>query len=185
MIVKKKRFARRPSPAMVVACIALGIALSGTGYAVTVLPKNSVGTLQLKNDAVVSAKVKQGSLRANDFAAGQLPAGPAGPPGTPGQPGPKGDTGSPGQQGPAGPKGQDGAAGPPGPAGPTGPSGQTGPAGPTGATGPAGPAGTSFVWRGAWSCAGSYAARDVVSHSGSSWIAEAAIGGCVQPPNAP
>lgn len=62
-----------PSPAMAVACLALLVSLGGTGYAVTVLPKNSVGTAQLKNDAVIGAKVKDGSLRSADFATGQLP----------------------------------------------------------------------------------------------------------------
>jgi hypothetical protein len=47
--------ARRPSPALVVACLALFVALAGTGVAAVVLvPKNSVGTVQLKNSAVVS-----------------------------------------------------------------------------------------------------------------------------------
>src|SRR5207237_846374 len=47
-------------------------------------PRNSVGTVQLKNNAVNSAKVRNGSLRAVDFAAGQIPAGPQGPAGPPG-----------------------------------------------------------------------------------------------------
>jgi hypothetical protein len=73
---------RPPSPAMVVACLALAVSLSGAGYAVsTALPRNSVGTVQLKNNAVNSAKVKNASLRAADFAPGQIPAGPAGPQG--------------------------------------------------------------------------------------------------------
>jgi hypothetical protein len=65
---------------MVVACLALAISLSGITYAVsTALPRNSVGTVQLKNNAVNSAKVKNASLRAVDFAAGQIPVGPQGP----------------------------------------------------------------------------------------------------------
>jgi hypothetical protein len=76
---------RPPSPALVIACLALAISLSGTAYAVsTALPRNSVGALQLKNNSVTSAKVKNASLRAADFAAGQIPAGPAGPAGPPG-----------------------------------------------------------------------------------------------------
>ena len=45
-----KRLVRhRPSPAMVVACLALGIALTGTSVAaVTALAPNSVGTAQIK-----------------------------------------------------------------------------------------------------------------------------------------
>lgn len=72
---------------MVVACIALGITLSGVGYAAVVLPKNSVGTAQLKNNAVNSAKVKNRTLLGADFKAGQIPAGPAGPQGPKGDPG--------------------------------------------------------------------------------------------------
>ena len=84
----------RPSPAMVVACLALTLALGGTSYAAIKLPKNSVGTKQLKKNAVVSAKVKNGSLLRADFKAGQVPAGPAGP---------VGPQGPQGVQGPAGP----------------------------------------------------------------------------------
>jgi hypothetical protein len=45
---------------------------------------------------VTSVKVKNGSLLAADFKAGQLPSGPQGPKGEPGAQGPKGDTGAPG-----------------------------------------------------------------------------------------
>jgi hypothetical protein len=83
---------------MVVACLALGVALSGTGIAATVaLAPNSVGTPQIKNNAVTTAKVKNGSLLRADFKAGQVPAGPAGPPG------PAGAAGAAGPAGPAGP----------------------------------------------------------------------------------
>jgi hypothetical protein len=102
---------RKPSPAMIVACLALLVALSGTGMAAaTQLGRNSVGTLQLKdsavtnakirNNAVNSAKVAARSLLRSDFAPGQLPAGPVGP------------------QGPAGPTGPAGTAGPAGVVGP-------------------------------------------------------------------
>jgi len=92
---------RRPSPAFVVACLALLVALTGTGVAAVsqLVPRSSVGTLQLKNNAVVSSKVRNGSLLKTDFKTGQLPAGPTGP---------------------AGPAGPAGAAGPAGPAGPAG-----------------------------------------------------------------
>jgi hypothetical protein len=56
-----KRFlSRRPSPAFVISLIALFIALGGTSYAALSLPKNSVGTKQLKNGAVTRAKVASG-----------------------------------------------------------------------------------------------------------------------------
>jgi hypothetical protein len=80
----------RPSPAMVIAIVALIVALGGTGYAAIKLPANSVGTAQLKKDAVTSLKVKNGSLLAGDFKAGQIPAGPQGPDGSPGPAGPAG-----------------------------------------------------------------------------------------------
>jgi len=102
--MKSKRIPRL-SPAMVVACLALGVALSGTGYAVTALPRNSVGPAQLKANAVNSAKVKNRSLRIADFARGQLPAGPRG------TAGPQGAAGSTGAQGP---QGNPGAKGDPG-----------------------------------------------------------------------
>lgn len=62
----------------------------GTAFAVTQLPKNSVGTKQLKNNAVTGAKVKNGSLLSADFKAGQIPTGPQGPKGDPGPTGPAG-----------------------------------------------------------------------------------------------
>ena len=86
---------------MVVACIALAIALSGAGYAAVTIPRNSVGTVQLKKNAVVSTKVKDRSLKAVDFAIGQLPAGPAGP---------QGVQGAQGVQGVQGPQGVPGSA---------------------------------------------------------------------------
>jgi hypothetical protein len=52
----------RPSPALVVAIIALIISMGGTGYAAFTLPNNSVGTKQLKNGSVTAAKVKRHSL---------------------------------------------------------------------------------------------------------------------------
>jgi hypothetical protein len=90
-----------PSPALVIACAALAVALGGVGYAATVIPRNSVGILQLKPNSVNSAKVLNGSLLRADFKAGQVPRGARGP------------------VGPAGPAGPAGAAGAAGPAGPT------------------------------------------------------------------
>ncbi len=84
---------RIPSPAVVLAGIALLVALGGTSYAAIVLPANSVGTRQLQNSAVNSVKVKDRSLLARDFAPGQIPAGPAGPTGPQGPAGPAGATG--------------------------------------------------------------------------------------------
>ena len=105
-----KTLLRRPSPALVVACLALLVALGGTSVAaVNQLGRNTVNTPQLvngavtnpkiRNNAVNSSKVANRSLLRSDFAPGQLPAGPVGP------------------QGPAGPTGAAGAAGAAGPAG--------------------------------------------------------------------
>jgi len=62
----------RPSPAMVVAFIALFVAISGSSYAVTRLPTNSVGPKQLKKNAVTGAKVKNRSLTAADIKVSSL-----------------------------------------------------------------------------------------------------------------
>lgn len=85
---------RRPSPAMAVALLALFVALGGSAYAGLTLPRNSVGSAQLKRGAVTAAKlhtnavtsstVKAHSLLATDFKPGQLPQGPQGPKGPPG-----------------------------------------------------------------------------------------------------
>ena len=84
---------RRPSAALVVACVALAVALGGTGYAAVILPANSVGTAQLRNGAVVAAKVKPHSLLGSAFKPGQIPAGPPGAQGLAGAAGPAGPKG--------------------------------------------------------------------------------------------
>ena len=93
----------KPAPAMVVASIALAIALGGTGSAAISLPAGSVGTAQLKKNAVNSSKVKDRSLLAKDFKAGQLPRGAKGAKGDTGSQGPQGVQGVQGVQGPEGP----------------------------------------------------------------------------------
>src|SRR3954454_2322169 len=125
--------------ANVMATIAVFIALGGAGYAATRIPKNSVGTKQLRADAVTSGKVKNSSLRADDFKDGELPAGDDGPQGLKGDTGPKGDAGPKGDTGPKGATGDDGAPGAPGSAVFKGDRGPTGPPGASGnAVGPAG-----------------------------------------------
>lgn len=105
-----RKLVRRPSPAMIVACIALLVSLGGTSFAAaTQLGRSSVGTAQLRNgavtnpkirnNAITSTKVQNRSLLRVDFAPGQLPAGPTGPQGPPGA---TGATGAAGPQGPAG-----------------------------------------------------------------------------------
>ena len=49
---------RRPSPALVISCIALTVALGGTSYATVLqVPRNSVGPAQLKTAAVTNPKI--------------------------------------------------------------------------------------------------------------------------------
>jgi hypothetical protein len=82
---------------MVVACLALVVALSGTSYAALSLPAGSVGSKQVKN----------GSIRRVDIGKRTLAS-------LAGKPGPQGLTGA---QGPVGPRGPAGPAGVLGPAG--------------------------------------------------------------------
>lgn len=121
-----RALAYRPSPAMLVALLALFIAMGGTGYAALNLPANSVGTAQLKDRAVTSAKVKPSSLLASNFKAGQLPAGAKGATGARGAQGLTGDTGATGVAGTQGPNGDTGATGADGAQGPKGDTGATG-----------------------------------------------------------
>ena len=86
--------------ANVSASLALFLVVSGgAAYAATHPARNSVGTRQLRNNAVTSAKVKNGSLLARDFAAGQLPVGAQGAQGERGPQGPRGDAGAAGSPG--------------------------------------------------------------------------------------
>ncbi len=124
----------------VVATLALFIALGGVSYAAVTLPAHSVGTKQLKSDAITSAKVRNGTLRKRDFKDGLLPRGKRGDPGQDGQPGDAGPSGQRGRDGTLGDKGDSGA---PGAAGPSGPGGPAGAAGGDGSIGPAGPAGSA------------------------------------------
>jgi hypothetical protein len=81
----------RPSPAMVVALIALFMSIGGVGYAASMIGTNqiksgavttrklhngAVTTKKIQNGAVRSSQVRNGSLLAKDFKAGQLPAEP-------------------------------------------------------------------------------------------------------------
>ena len=107
---------RKLKSSTVLAATALVVAVFGStplGHAAgnLIVPRNSVGTAQLKGGAVTGLKVKDGSLASADFAAGQLPAGPKG---DRGDPGPTGATGPKGLAGLPGPKGATGLQGPPG-----------------------------------------------------------------------
>jgi Collagen triple helix repeat (20 copies) len=85
-----------PSPAMVVALIALFVALGGTGYAATTLTDNG-------NSAAATAKRHRRSLRGpRGFRGKTGPQGPVGPQGPQGPQGTQGPQGPQGAQGPAG-----------------------------------------------------------------------------------
>ena len=111
---------RRPSPAILIAMLALFVAFAESSFAEPVrsaatqlisgkqLKTNAVGSRHIRDRAIGTTEVRDGSLRSLDFGAGQLPQGPRG------------------DAGPAG------SAGPAGPAGPQGPAGETGPVGPSG-----------------------------------------------------
>ena len=74
-----RRMRRHVNPALVIAVVALFVALGGSSYAALKLPRNSVGSSQIRKDAVNTVKVKNRSLLATDFKKGQLPRGARGP----------------------------------------------------------------------------------------------------------
>ena len=98
-----RRRVRRPSAALVIACGALLVALSGTSVASVsqALPPNSVGEPQIRLSAVTSEKVRDETLQIIDIAPRARGAltGPVGPAGTQGPKGDKGDPGPPGVSG--------------------------------------------------------------------------------------
>jgi hypothetical protein len=93
-----RRLQQRVTYANVTATIALFIAVGGTSYAAVQLPRNSVGSAQLRDGSVASPEVRNRSLQATDLSLAarrflrsqrgaigpQGPAGPQGPPGTAG-----------------------------------------------------------------------------------------------------
>jgi hypothetical protein len=90
--------------ANVMSVTAVFIALGGSALAINKIKANSVGSKQLKSqavknadladNAVTSPKVANGSLLGEDFKAGSLPAGAQGVPGPQGPQGPQGPTGT-------------------------------------------------------------------------------------------
>jgi hypothetical protein len=78
----------KQSPAMVVACVALLAALTGTGVAaVTALPRGSVHTAALANGAVTTSKLANKAVTLGKLAASARISGPKGPKGDPGRAG--------------------------------------------------------------------------------------------------
>jgi hypothetical protein len=96
-----KRVFRNGRYADVTATLALVVALGGTAYAANTIRSSDIKNGQVKrvdlaDNAVTSAKVKNGTLLSKDFRRGQLPAGPRGATGAAGATGPKGDKGDTG-----------------------------------------------------------------------------------------
>jgi hypothetical protein len=98
---------------MVVASLALFMALSQTPWAgdAAAAAKRLIVGSQIKSGAITSRHVKDRSLLAKDFKAGQLPAGPRGADGAAGANGAAGSNGAPGAPGAIGPTGPTGATG--------------------------------------------------------------------------
>src|SRR4051794_39169095 len=76
----EKRFLRRPSPAMVVAILALCLAVGGTAFAAVKLGKNAVKTKNIKNGAVTESKiagnaVTEGKIAGNAVTEGKIANG--------------------------------------------------------------------------------------------------------------
>ena len=96
------RVRARVSYANTMSTLAVFIALGGTAWAATALPRNSVGSAQIRTGAVGTSEIRNNSIRSADIRdrsialrdistsarnalrGAQGPAGPAGPPGTPG-----------------------------------------------------------------------------------------------------
>lgn len=94
MSTRHDRIRNSLSFANVTAVSAFVIALGGTSHVAISLPKNSVGSPQIKfgavgqsdlhAHAVTTGKVENHSLLARDFAEGEIPTGPVGPSGVSG-----------------------------------------------------------------------------------------------------
>src|SRR4051812_33440467 len=61
------RLRSKLSYANITATIALFVALGGTSYAVSSLPRNSVGARQLRSGAVGSSEVRKGAVRSKQI----------------------------------------------------------------------------------------------------------------------
>jgi hypothetical protein len=95
--------------ANVVGSLALFLALGGAAFAATQLPRNSVGTGQLKAEAVTAGKIAK---KTRSQLKGERGAtGPQGPQGKTGKQGPKGTTGAKGATGATGATGARGTDG--------------------------------------------------------------------------
>ncbi len=110
--MKRKLLAQRPSPAMAVAFIALCVGVTGGAFAAATIDggdieNGSITKKDLHKNSVNAKKVENKTLKANDFAPGELKAGVQG---IQGLQGPKGDKGAPGEDGTDGADGADATA---------------------------------------------------------------------------
>jgi hypothetical protein len=101
--------------ANVTSSLALFIALGGVGYAAVQLPKNSVGSKQIRKAAVGKSELRARSVTPAKLSRRTLASltGPQGPQGAQGASGPQGPAGARGPQGERGPAGSRGPAGAP------------------------------------------------------------------------
>jgi hypothetical protein len=101
--MKGRRLVRVPSPAFVIACIALVVALGGSAYALVVTGKQikdgTISGADIQNGSLTSTDIRNGTLVQQDFKKSDAPRGPAG---AKGDPGAKGEAGAPGAAGPPG-----------------------------------------------------------------------------------
>ncbi len=70
--MRKLRLKRLPSPALVIACVALFAALGGTSYALAV---GSIGSDEIRNGSIRNVDFKDGTLRGQEFKPDSLGGG--------------------------------------------------------------------------------------------------------------
>lgn len=128
-----------PSPAMIVALVALFVALGGSSYAAVALKANSVASKQIKNGSIQAADLAPAirpakSSRVFRAAVADVVTDPAADINihVVGEKGDKGDQGANGANGVNGAPGEQGAKGDQGARGDQGPQGGSGPMGPAG-----------------------------------------------------
>ncbi len=162
------------------------LSVVGSGFCTGALPAVTFNTTRLKvtsclPSAIVAGLPVQaaGSYRliiansSGGSATFYVTYGAVGPQGATGPAGPKGATGLTGATGPQGVQGATGLTGATGSQGPVGLPGATGAAGPQG---PAGTNGAGFNFRNAFDPTATYAVNDVVTYSGSTYLANVVNG---------
>lgn len=135
----RRRIRELPSPALVIACLAVVLAMTGSAFAAQAL----INGKDIQNGTITRSKLAGSAIRSLSGKRG--PAGATGRDGFVGADGPQGSTGPLGPEGPAGPIGPQGPKGNTGDTGPRGATGATGDTGPQGPQGPQGSPGQSLV----------------------------------------